>query len=135
MRIFLDTNVLVASLIAHGTCHELYEYCLAEHRICISQDVLNELETAFTQKIRCPQNILEQAISFIQRNAEIVEYIPLPTPICRDPKDDRILSAAICGKVDCLISGDEDLLVLKEIKGIPIIRPAEFWKFEKSKLS
>ncbi len=28
MRVVLDTNVLVAALIAHGTCHEILEACV-----------------------------------------------------------------------------------------------------------
>ena len=32
MKLLLDTNVLVAALVARGTCHELLEHCVREHR-------------------------------------------------------------------------------------------------------
>jgi len=44
--------------------------------------------------------------------------------------DTNVLVAALNDRVDCIISGDKDLLVLKHFKGIPIIPPADFWELE-----
>lgn len=44
----------------------------------------------------------------------------------RDPKDDPFLGAASTGGADWIISRDDDLLVLNEFEGIPIVTPAEF---------
>jgi putative PIN family toxin of toxin-antitoxin system len=44
----------------------------------------------------------------------------------RDPKDDPFLGAASTGNADAIISRDDDLLVLKEFEGIPIVTPAAF---------
>jgi predicted nucleic acid-binding protein len=46
--------------------------------------------------------------------------------VCRDPKDDKFLEAALAGKAEVIISGDEDLLVLDPFEGILILRPSEF---------
>lgn len=46
--------------------------------------------------------------------------------VCRDPKDNMVLDAAINGNALCVISGDEDLLVLSPFRGIPIVRPVEY---------
>jgi len=46
--------------------------------------------------------------------------------VCRDPDDDNILAAAVSGKCDCIITGDKDLLVLKEYEGIDIFSPRDF---------
>ncbi len=46
--------------------------------------------------------------------------------VCRDPKDNMVLDAAINGSAMCVISGDEDLLVLSPFREIPIWRPAEY---------
>jgi putative PIN family toxin of toxin-antitoxin system len=48
--------------------------------------------------------------------------------ICRDPNDDKFLELAVNGKAECIISGDEDLLILNPFRDIPIIRPVEFLK-------
>ena len=43
-------------------------------------------------------------------------------PLLRDPKDLKILAAAVGAGADAIVTGDNDLLVLKTFQGIPIIR-------------
>jgi predicted nucleic acid-binding protein len=61
---------------------------------------------------------------------EIVSPAGLPIPVCRDPDDDDVLAAAQTGGCDCLITGDQDLLVLKRYEGIAIVAPGDFAAFE-----
>ena len=44
---------------------------------------------------------------------------------CRDPGDDMLLETALLGRADCVITGDQDLLVMSPFQGIPILTPAE----------
>ncbi len=46
--------------------------------------------------------------------------------ICRDPKDDKFIACAVDGNADYIVSGDADLLVLAEYRGVRIVQPAEF---------
>ncbi|WP_026452314.1 putative toxin-antitoxin system toxin component, PIN family [Aequorivita capsosiphonis] len=46
--------------------------------------------------------------------------------ICRDTKDNFLLNLAVDGKADYLITGDKDLLVLKEIENTKILTYADF---------
>jgi putative PIN family toxin of toxin-antitoxin system len=43
-----------------------------------------------------------------------------------DPKDDPFLGAAATAGAEWILSRDEDLLVLQEFEGIPIVTPAAF---------
>jgi predicted nucleic acid-binding protein len=61
----------------------------------------------------------------VRADAEVVNTIPLTDPICRDPDDDLILAVARGAKIDVLVTGDQDLLVLKEFEGIPILNPRD----------
>jgi predicted nucleic acid-binding protein len=45
---------------------------------------------------------------------------------CRDPKDNKFLELALSGKALCIISGDDDLLVLHPFRGIPVVSPQTF---------
>ncbi len=45
---------------------------------------------------------------------------------CRDAKDNKFLELAVSGKADCIISGDDDLLVLDPFRGIKILKPREY---------
>ena len=45
---------------------------------------------------------------------------------CRDPKDDMFLSLAVTANVDCIVTRDEDLLVLHPFENIPILNITDF---------
>ena len=47
--------------------------------------------------------------------------------VARDDDDNRVLEAAITGKCEYIVTGDEDLLSLKKYKNIKILTPAEFF--------
>jgi putative PIN family toxin of toxin-antitoxin system len=61
----------------------------------------------------------------VRQLAEVMEPLPLPQPVSRDPDDDHALALAVAAQVDCIVSGDRDLLSLKAFRDIPIITPAE----------
>ena len=46
--------------------------------------------------------------------------------ICRDPKDNKVLEAALAGSADVVVSGDADLLALHPFEGIAIREPVDF---------
>jgi len=48
--------------------------------------------------------------------------------ICRDRDDQKFLELAISGRADYIVSGDKDLLDLKEINKIKIISPKQFYQ-------
>jgi uncharacterized protein len=50
------------------------------------------------------------------------------TAACRDPDDNMVLECALVGHAQYIVSGDKDLLELKEFRGIRIVRAAEFLK-------
>jgi putative PIN family toxin of toxin-antitoxin system len=45
---------------------------------------------------------------------------------CRDPRDDKFLEAAVNGGASCIVTGDEDLLVLHPFRSIDILAPRDF---------
>jgi uncharacterized protein len=46
--------------------------------------------------------------------------------ICRDPTDDKFLELAVGCAASFLVTGDQDLLALNPVQGIPIVTPAQF---------
>jgi predicted nucleic acid-binding protein len=59
------------------------------------------------------------------REAELVEVTEVMTE-GRDPKDNKFLALAVSGKATCIISGDDDLLVLHPFRSIPVVTPQTF---------
>jgi putative PIN family toxin of toxin-antitoxin system len=66
-----------------------------------------------------------EAVDFIAINALI--YSPKITiNACRDPKDDKFLELAVTAEASCIITGDQDLLVLHPFDGISILSAMDF---------
>lgn len=131
MKILFDTNILIAALISHGACKDLFDHCLGEHEIYTSLHILQEVRRHLTNKFGFSEKETSRAMLFLKINSIITPHPPLSPSVCRDPDDDNILAAASAANVNCLITGDKDLLVLKKFQKIPILRPSDFWKFEK----
>ena len=55
-----------------------------------------------------------------------MERQPLPARVCRDKNNDVVLATALAGKADVIVTGDNDLLVLKTFRGIRILSPRKF---------
>ena len=130
MRVFFDTNVLVAAFISRGICAELFEYCLTRHEILTTEWVLGEYHRALREKFSFDKHLTEESLLFLKRNLTVVKAQTLKKKVCRDADDDKIIAGALSGKAACLITGDRDLLILKKFKNITIIPPKDFWKFE-----
>ena len=134
MRVFFDTNVLIAAFVSRGVCSEVFEHCLVGHVVCTSKPVLAEFRRTLEGKFDFRKSNTRRAVAFLRENSKQIGHKPLPSPVSRDLDDDLILAAAAEGEVDCILSGDKDLLDLKEYEGIPILKPGDFWKFEKDKV-
>ena len=61
----------------------------------------------------------------MKKVAKIVRTKSVQT-LCRDPKDNFLLELAVDGKANYLITGDDDLLVLKTFEKTKIITITEF---------
>ena len=130
MRVILDTNVLIASFIARGICTDLFERVIAEHELVISPHILDEFERVMIDKLRMNPDRTERAAALLRRKGRIVEPEPLPSPVCRDPNDDPVLALALSSAAHCLVTGDEDVLILNPFQNIPIITPRQFLTFK-----
>jgi putative PIN family toxin of toxin-antitoxin system len=134
LRVVFDTNVLVSAFIARGASSELFEHCLRNHDIVASRYILDELDAVLHRKLGFPGSVVNEALDFLAGQLVLVEPEPLDGPISRDPSDDPVIACAVATSADCLVTGDEDLIVLKDYQGIPIFRPSDFWRFEKKRL-
>jgi len=131
VRAVFDTNVLVSALLWHGPPHALLEQVRnGSIALIISPALLAELadvigRAKFDAILVRANTSREQALAQVRQLAEVVDPPPLPQPVCRDPDDDAVLALALAAKVDCIVSGDDDLLVLETFQGIAIITSAQ----------
>jgi uncharacterized protein len=129
VRITLDSSVLIAAHISRaGVCAELLEDILLHHDLVISDFILAELSRKLKEKFEFPARDAGQIVAFLRRVSILVLPTDLPADVCRDSTDVPVLGTAIAGECSLLISVDRDLLDMREIRDIPIIRPGEYWR-------
>lgn len=120
-RVVIDTNLLISATIApKGFPNKLIQNWQRDKiTLIISPKLLLELDRVSQRdKFRGYYLFKEQMVELIDNIKASAEVIPSMTeeqlPIrSRDPKDDKLLSCALSADVDYLITGDEDLLELK----------------------
>ncbi len=125
MKVVLDTNVLLAAFAFGGVCNSILQECLANHRIILSEHILNEFSRHLSGKFGHSQADTKQRLDFLREVAQIVELDNI-TDGCRDKDDLPVLGTLTAGQADCLVTGDKDLLVLRQFKGLPILSPRQF---------
>lgn len=54
-------------------------------------------------------------------------HVEMDIEECRDPNDNKFLELAITSSSKCMISGDQDLLIMHPFQGIPILSPTDFF--------
>ena len=127
MKVVLDTNVIVAAFATRGLCAEIFEVCLLEHIIVLSEFILSEVEDKLINKIHLPRKIVSEIIGYLKRHAEIVSPVEVEAKVCRDKSDVTIIGTALSGNARFIITGDRDLLILKKYRDVEIITPRQFW--------
>lgn len=131
MRITLDTNVLISSLIVPGgSADEVMRLVRRrEVELVLSPFILDELTRVLTQKFGLPPRAVQKAVRRFERLATIVQPEVTIDIIKEKHDDNHILECAVSGQVDYLITGDKKhILPLGSIHGIPIVAIAEFLK-------
>jgi len=135
VRLLLDANVLIAAFVARGVCAELLEYCVREHEPVTSVAILEEVRRNLVAKIKVSVSQADQTVRLLRTRVQVVEPVALEAQVCRDADDDVVLSTAIAGRCDVIVTGDRDLLDLGSFHDIPIVSPPGFWSFESSRRS
>ena len=130
-RIVLDTNVVIAAFAARGLCESVFELCLESHDLEISEFLLSELQEKLSKKLKLPQNVIQDIVDLYKKNSLRVTPSDIGIDACRDPKNVPVIGTCVKGKADYLISGDQDLLILKNYGSTKILSPRDFYESQK----
>ena len=119
--------MLYSALAAKGFSGEVVDEAVAECDIVWSNTLKQELESLVTRRHKIGPATRVALEAYVEL-CEFVEPEPLDERVCRDEDDDVVLATALTGKADVIVTGDEDLLVLKRFRGIEILSPRPFLK-------
>lgn len=130
MKAVFDTNVLVAAFLTEGICAKLLTRARwQDFDLILCDGILQEFKRVLGKKFAATPDEISATLSILsEATHDILGKTDSITPICRDSDDDMILACAKDADADYLVTGDEDLLVLKNYEGIVILNPREFEK-------
>ena len=130
-RVVLDTNVLVSALLFKGRVSRfLTLWQQGKLAPLLSKETFEELKKVLTYpKFSLDQEeiggILEdEVLPFF----EIVDPVEAIKGICPDPDDDPFIACAVSGGAEFVVSGDGQLVGLKQYKTVRFVTPSEFLK-------
>jgi len=124
--VVLDAGVLVAGIFWRHEPHRCVQAWLRGwFKLVVSWDIFNEYERVW-REVKAEQGFrtdLEPWLEAIHNSALWVVTTPLASPVCRDPKDDIMIEAALAAGARTIIARDADLAVLHKPFGIQILTP------------
>jgi putative PIN family toxin of toxin-antitoxin system len=128
MKTVLDSNIFISSFYWKGNPRKVFERAVNSlDELYITDEILNEIYEVMSQrKFGSSQNEIKDYIKIIESFS--IKLFPAgeAEKISRDNDDNKILQCGLQGNVDYIITGDNDLLVLKEYMGIKIAGPKEY---------
>jgi putative PIN family toxin of toxin-antitoxin system len=132
----VDLNLFVSGLISPlGRPYQIIERLrYGAFTLVISRQIREELDVVlhrdkFTVKLGLTADVIDAFLFLVDAQASFVEPSQQLPVAVRDPKDAIILATAIDGRADFLVTGDMDLLVLRDdpaVGSLQIVTAREF---------
>ena len=129
MRILIDTNIIISGLFFRGLPKILLsELDFEKFQVCINEEIFDEYRTQIDKKVLKPKYRLDRELrnKFFSNLHDFEKVSDLK--VSRDPKDDKFINCAIDAKAIYIVSGDNDLLTIKNFAGIEIVTAREFYE-------
>jgi putative PIN family toxin of toxin-antitoxin system len=128
-RFVFDTSAAVSALLFEQSVPGRAFYAALDHgTLPASRATFTELSEVLGRKkfdrYVTPEE-REQFLAMLVQESTIID-IAEEVRACRDPKDDKFLELAVSGGASCLVTGDQDLLILHPFRGIPVLTPTQF---------
>jgi putative PIN family toxin of toxin-antitoxin system len=133
VRVFLDTNVLVAAVATRGLCADVLRVVLASHELVVSQQVLDEVRRVLRLKLGVSPGPVADFTRLLRQEAEVVPAVRLPDIELSDQDDLPLLGAAVAARVEVFVTGDRELVELGSVEGMRVVSPRQFWEGLKSR--
>ena len=127
-RIIIDSNIWISFLIGKNL-RGLQNHIDSQNiKIITCNEQLIELSNVFKKPKLKKYFTKEQISEFFELLDESSDYIVISTQtdICRDPKDNYLVSLALDSRANFLITGDKDLLELNKIGETIVVKYSDF---------
>jgi uncharacterized protein len=132
IRVVVDTSVLIRYLIKPGSAVRamIEQYwvdgafvmvtapeLLAELRAVLARPAMSELVRADEAAV---------LVAAVRDRAEMISPLGEVPVYTRDRKDDVFVACAVAGRADCIVTADNDILVLERLLEVRMVTPQQF---------
>jgi len=131
LTVVLDINVLISGIFFRRGLPARILAAWRDHRfeVVVTPNTLAELETQLRQKtieFGTDPTLADEWLDHVRTYARQVAPAGGAAGVCRDPKDDQFLDAALGGGARYIVSGDKDLQALDTYQRVKVLSPREF---------
>ncbi len=122
MRVVFDTNIYISALVIRRSLAEkaILKIIEGKDTLLISKDILDELLSTLARKFSRDVDELSRVAVILTEMSEVIKT-GSRLKVFKDDPDNRILECAADGRADLIVTGDKEMLRLKDYKDIKII--------------
>ena len=127
MRVVFDSNIYISALAISGSTAEKAIIRILEgtDTLLISKPILDEVLSTLARKFSRDPEALSQVAVTLTDMAELVK--PQNTiRVLKDDPDNRILECANAGHADLVVTGDKEMLRLKQYRSTRVVSLCEY---------
>jgi putative PIN family toxin of toxin-antitoxin system len=128
VKVFPDTNVLLAAFATRGLCADLLAHLLLEHELIVGEVVIGELKKKLRVKIKLPKTAIEEIEDLLREGTVIKKPRKHLNLGISDPDDEWIVASAVAGAADVLVTGDAAVLKVAPRAPLKIVSPRGLWE-------
>lgn len=127
ISVVFDTNILFSASAWRGSPFECVERARrGEIQAVTCPELMAELAEKLEIKLHFSAEQVAASLADCLAFLRVVNIPMALSAVPRDPEDNMVLECAVEGQAQYIVSGDKDLLVIKEFRGIQIVRASEF---------
>jgi putative PIN family toxin of toxin-antitoxin system len=121
MRVVFDTNIFISALVIPGSLAEkaVSRIIEGQDELVLSTDIIKEVLLVLSSKFGREREALSHVAVILLDLGKWVKP-DQRIRVLRDEADNRILECAVFGRAELIVTGDKEMLRLKEYMGIKI---------------
>lgn len=101
------------------------------HDLVVSDHLVEEVRRILKDKFGASPDLIADVVWLLRQDTIAAEAQPLRDVSLSDPADVAIVSSALNGAADVLVTGDKEILRLRRVGSLVILTPRQFWDTER----
>lgn len=126
MTVVFDSGIWISAFQFGGIPLAALDYAFVHAEIAICPPIISEVSSILVAKFGWTEADIMSVLHNYLLEATRVSIRGEIQNACRDPKDNMVLECAVLANAEIIVSGDKDLLDLKQFEQISILTPRQY---------